>query len=825
MSEVERPSIARLRSQLSRAELVLFTGAGFSRGAMDREGRPLPTTAELKADLWDLCFPGDPMDGASTLGELYELAMHRKGPALRALLEERLSVDPDSLPEFYRLFFEFPWARVYTLNVDDVALAVTRRFDLARSIRLVAATGSGAAETARGGKPELEVVHLNGMIPAPLGDLTFSESQYAQRIANQEPWYARCAADLTSRATIFIGTELREVPLWQHMELRRRRSTGARDLRPTSILVTPTLTASRRELLRELRIEWFEGTAESFAREILEPLIPNAAQGLRFLQEQYQRSGRASIPLVIELAAERPDLDTDYLLGAEPHWSDFYMKRAAERADDEVLYESAKRILSGALPDTALAVTGTAGTGKSTALMRLALRLTAEGTPVLWVDRDSEAGPSLIRSRVRDSEGPLALAVDDADLFGRQLLGLLRDLVPSRKNFLFLVALRSTKVDDLADAVRRSKELSLLEHTVPNLTDGDIDGLVAVLDRHNRLGVLKGMTEVKRRKAFEAEAGRQLLVAMIQATSGLRFEEKAQEELTDLEGLQKYIYALIAVTSGSRLYLTRDEILLASSDAGDEAVTALDRLMARHVIVSQPPDYHYKARHRVIADLVVDKLRELDQLPDVLVGLAFAAASKVDPLQDRRHRAWRLLVRVINHKFLLKLLKVSDARAVFEEVENILSFDYHYWLQRGSLEVQAGDVRLADNFLSQARSIRPEDYRVETEYGYMLMRRAYEEPERTEALGLVGEGTRLLEGVIAMRGDDDPYPFHVLGSQGLAWVRRAGLDPTETRDSLQRFLCVVEDGLRRHPGRQDLRQLAEDIRHDYLMTAVRRGGS
>jgi tetratricopeptide (TPR) repeat protein len=526
---------------------------------------------------------------------------------------------------------------------------------------------------------------------------------------------------------------------------------------------------------------------------------------------------------VSELAAERPDLDTDYLLGAEPHWSDFFRDRAIQRTDDGVLYKRATQILTGALSKTALAVTGTAGNGKSTALMRLALRLTNDGVPVLWVDRDSEAAPSLIRSRVRNSEGPLVLAVDDADLFGRQLLGLLQDLVPSRKSFLFVIGVRSTKIDELAEAVDRVKEFTLLEHTVPNLTNEDIDGLIATLDRHNRLGILKGVSPGQRRRAFEAEAGRQLLVAMIQATSGRRFEEKAQEELTDLEGLQKYIYALVAVTSGSRLYMTRDEILLASGDAAEDAVAALDRLVARHVIVTHPPDYRYRARHRVVGDLVVDKLRELEQLQEVLTGLAFAAASKVDPRRDRYDRSWRLLVRVINHEFLIKLLKVHEARAVYEEVESLLSFDYHYWLQRGSLEVQVGDVRLAENFLGQARSIRPDDYRIETEYAYMLMRRAWEEPGRTEARELLREGMQILEGVIAARGTADPYPYHVLGSQGLAWVRRAGLDPTEARDSLQKLLTIAEEGLRRHPRRRDLQQLVEDIRREYLMTTVRRG--
>ena len=73
------------------------------------------------------------------------------------------------------------------------------------------------------GQPRLEVVHLNGVVPAAPELLTFSETQYAERIANQEPWYSRCVVDITCRPVVFIGTVLQESLFWQHMELRRKR--------------------------------------------------------------------------------------------------------------------------------------------------------------------------------------------------------------------------------------------------------------------------------------------------------------------------------------------------------------------------------------------------------------------------------------------------------------------------------------------------------------------------------------------------------------------------------------------------------------------------
>lgn len=811
-------TLQRLRAQASRGELVLFTGAGFSSAARDRSGNSLPSSRDLRQLLWRLCF-SEPFDENSTLGELYQVALNRHRAELEKLLATRLAVDPDTLPEFYRLYADFPWHLWYTLNVDDLPEAANRRFRPTREIRLLSAAVNTAVPVAPGNT--LDVAALNGTIHDDPDVLTFSETQYAKRVSRQEPLYARCVSDITARPVVFIGTDLREIPLWQHIELRKQRQHG-RDPRPTAILVTRELSLSRREVLDAFRIEWIEGTAESFASDVLEPLQGEAKIGFAFISRSLARTGLVNIPLVSELSAERPTLETEYLLGEEPHWSDVLTGRAIEREDDSLLLVQALSILSGERPSTTLALTGTAGTGKSTALMRLALTLSGKGVPVLWVGRDSQASPSQIRSRIREHEGPVALAIDDADLYGASLISLLRDLVADDRRILVVFAVRAAKLDEISLRLASSRDVTLLEHPVPNLTDSDIDALISTLDRHNRLGILKGKAHVERRHAFKEKAGRQLLVAMIEATSGERFEQKVFDELTELTGEHRYVYSCLCLASSLRHFLLKDEIQLASGDASGEALAALERLLARHMVGAPPPDYHYFARHRVIADLVVAKLGELRELTDVIAGVAFAAAAKVNSLLDRRDRNWRFLARVISHEYLRQILGVMEARKVYSRLENVLSFDYHYWLQRGSLEVEMGDVRLAENFLSQARSLAPDDYRVETAFAYMQIRKAADSPRAPASADLVQTAIDSLENVILVRGDQDPIPFHVLGSQGLAWSRRARDQMTreETRLFLGRLLETVKKGASKHPLERELKQLAGDLEKEILMTAV-----
>jgi len=50
----------------TRGEVILFTGAGFSFGAKDHSGRPIPSVllsvSDLKKEIWDLLYPGEAFD-------------------------------------------------------------------------------------------------------------------------------------------------------------------------------------------------------------------------------------------------------------------------------------------------------------------------------------------------------------------------------------------------------------------------------------------------------------------------------------------------------------------------------------------------------------------------------------------------------------------------------------------------------------------------------------------------------------------------------------------------------------------------------------------
>ncbi|MFL5957947.1 MAG: hypothetical protein ACJ756_10900, partial [Solirubrobacterales bacterium] len=124
---------ARLDSHVRQGRLILFTGAGFSLAASNAEGQRLPTVSDLTHELWSVAFPGEPYE-ESLLQDVYEAALLQAKRATVDLLRSRLTVDPGSLPAFYRTWFSLPWHRIYTVNVDDLAEAANRAFDLPRRL-------------------------------------------------------------------------------------------------------------------------------------------------------------------------------------------------------------------------------------------------------------------------------------------------------------------------------------------------------------------------------------------------------------------------------------------------------------------------------------------------------------------------------------------------------------------------------------------------------------------------------------------------------------------------------------------------------------------
>ena len=804
-------SLDVLRNRVASGEIVLFTGAGFSCDARAADGQVLPDSQELCKILWPIAFPGVPVDERSSLADIFDCAMSQSQKLVRETLEAYLRVDHASLPDFYSKWFSVPWARAYTLNIDDLEIAAERAFTLARPIKAVSASDPVPTFS-----HELTYVHLNGQ----LGDrqeITFSAPQYGRRLPGKDPWYATLAADILSRTVVFVGTTLDEPPLWQHLELRGRKARG-RELRPRSFLVTPSLSIARKQMLKSFNIDHIAMDARQFAEVVLADMEDAVASGHgRHSRVRLRDSHGPTVSSVSELRQETQEINLgQYLRGREPTFRDVSNGFAIQRSfEDEILSDTSM------LEPRVILVTGTAGTGKSTALLRLALSLDAAGKNVGWIDSATlEVGIPQMRDAIANS-GYDYVIIDDVDLFAAQAGPLLQATAKAQDAPRIIAAARSTR----AERFRLRDDLDSVDArfiVAPPLTDADIDALIGALGSAGLLGQLAGKTIGEQRTVFRNLAGRQLLVAMIEATSGRSFNDKIDDECSQLPQEQRLLYSVCALATRRRIGLEIDEILAAVGETSADQLERIDALK-RQYLLTTTSDGLLTVRHRVIAERVVSWLRKEGQLAQPLEGLLFAMAVRYLRERNTASRAFRLMVPLLNHQFMIEeIADVAAVRAIYESLSQVLADDFHFWLQRGSFELEGGDLNLAENYLNQARGIASEDYRVRTAWSYMSLRRAAELAQSGENgwRERAEEAMAELIDIIEARGNKESHAFHILGSQSLHYVRRAPLSFEERLRLLNSLRGILKRGVTLHNHSDDLRQLRDDIEKEYLLLAV-----
>jgi tetratricopeptide (TPR) repeat protein len=702
-----------------------------------------------------------------------------------------------------------PWFRYYTLNVDDMESAVQAAYALPRRVSAVSALT--APLPAFGA--DLLAVHLNGIV-GDCPQITFSHRQYGERTAHPDPWYQHLVSDLASHPILFVGTELDEPPLFQQIEMRRAKERRVRELRPGSYLVTPSMSVARKAMLEDFNVQLVEMTQEQFATEVLAALEVERRQGLAAITTRYSSPAPRLLQRVAELRSEADDGSSEFLLGREPRWSDITSGRAVKRRfEDDLATQIRDR-------DARVAIlTGTAGAGRSSTLMRLALRYDAEGKQVFWLSSQTDQLIHAIRVTVGDAK-PDVVMIDDADNFGTNTGRLLAQLSTNFPDVLVVASMRTTKYNRL-EIDQWLSSVEFLTYAVPHLEDDDIQLLIDALTTAGRLGALRGKTRREQADVFKQKAGRQLLVAMIEATSNERFEEKIERECRELSTESAFVYATVALATSLRTYLTKEEMLLASGEASNETLTIIDQLVVQRLLTFQRGN-EIRLRHRVIAEHAVDYYKAQGLLREPLIGLVWTMATKAHPDLPRHSREHKLLRTMMNHSFMMNLTDDRDTpRKAYDLIEDLQSANYHYYLQRGSYEVEIGDLDLAKNLLEQARNLAPTDYMVQTAWAYMTLKRAAMNAASVGASDQAREAFAELEDAIARRGKGDPYPYHVLGSQGLSWVRRAVLSSDEKGTLLGRLLQIVKEGMRYHPRQRELAQLFEDLEREYLSLAVR----
>lgn len=820
--------------RLGKNEVVLFLGAGFSSNATNLLGKPLPLSRQLAASIWDFLAYPDAFDDTS-LPDIYEALLRSGKPdtEIRPLLENHLLTS--EIPRIYDSLVRPFWYRVYTTNVDDLLQRLYRRNSAAPHLTVASFPQEELRERDQS-LSSLQAIFLNGILPCSPRDLTFSVRQYARRSGTSSPLYQAFLGDYSYYPTVFIGTELNEPLFWQHLEARESRQPGISEQRPKSFLISPRISPPKRVQLDALNVVPIEATVGQFlawldsisdelpAREdVLRETLPSVVAlferaGASRKTQALEEFGRCFhlVPTTFPTTSDR----SFFLLGATPRWEDIFRDLDAPRDITSSLFTTIDSLFADRPVLSVHALLGSAGCGKSTILRRLAVRLSQAGRLTFITNSEELPEPSVLAAALQQLPDRAVLLFDNAAI----ALGRVAEYVGACQHLptppLIIIASRLNDYDRRGAQLQRCIEVT--EHEVPHLSRPEIIGIIQVLERNGLLGPLQGLSDAQRIDEFEAreKAGKQLLVAMREATSGRGFNVIIENEFASLPSPEvKLMYLFVALATDAGYRLNPTHIIAASTLQPAETLHALSRTLKGIVLPTGPREDQLVLRHQVIASHIVDVAAPRTLLADAYKALVPILAAAITG-HSYRSSVFALFRELINHRVLFERFEanLAEARDIYEAVSWTLRSHAHFWLQYGLLELWYGHLEFAENYLRQAEALSPNSDYIQNSIGHLYLKQALAADSSTIAYHLRHEGSAILNRQMA--GDRSPYPYHIYCSQRLAFARTWLSDHVEKQAELEHLRETMTEALRQYPRSKMFQRLQSDLELEYLRLAL-----
>ncbi|MFC8196269.1 hypothetical protein ACFWBR_07330 [Streptomyces sp. NPDC060006] len=777
----EGPLLNDFYRHLSTGQMVLALVSGPDEdGAVDSD--------EFNRRLAEAAFGAMPRSEPA-LHETWAAARRRLTPEQLEQHLKALSVPPGHDEHTVFGLLRAPWSRLYDFTGSD-AVSVVRDARLADTVSLVDACQE--PPTVKRGALEVIAMHgrPQGGVPQDFGDAWSVPPTDARSL-----WFRRFRAELLTRPVLFLALSPSSPALWETLRMAGRAS-GEREF--PGFLVTPDGTGADRARLREAGLRHIRTTPAEFVRDRLRAGNQALTDGRRVLTEEYAgtRDG-VGIVRVSKLVDEAPAGTWEFLLGRDPTWGDIKDKNiVAQLALADVIEERAQSV-EGERQQMIL-VNGTAGSGKTTALMQVAYRLQKKGMNVGWVDRGASLSPREIEQQARSQHFD-AIFLDDVDMFTRRATSLMKSLSDDART-LVVAAIRVTARSEIdADFPAEGVDADRL------LSDKDLKKIIKVLDKSPVIGDFNQPRFLHQRVAKLRERCDQgLLAAMIEAVSGESLKEKVASEFQALKQPERVPYAVVSFSDSSLVFQQRGidaadlvEIVSHPDPPGRSHWDAVNELVDMKLLV-RTADGRLRCRQRTIADTLVQTVlrHRKDDLELVIAKLLLFYAGRSWHITDNQHRDRSAMIKLLNHNTLRDLgLTVEAVRRIYDGAHTFLSRDHHYWLQRAEYEAEQGRLDLATNHLAAAKGCPDgaDDRLVVTADAKVRLRRSMQVPADRTLIRAAVRAVRDLSQVATTYKKAAPHAFVVLARDGCRWLERCGeeLTPQEHVDAVG----LIRDGI------------------------------
>ncbi|MEH6504761.1 MAG: SIR2 family protein [Sulfitobacter litoralis] len=743
--------------------LILLLGAGASYDSLSKNGERVPQAEDMARQManemsWD--YDDEPL---STVYSAYKQA---DAARLENYFERRLTETNPS--KALLKIAKLPWSRIYTLNIDDCLEQALTRSGI-QKFKVF-----GRNDPLRETDPifnNLQVIKLNGDAKRVQDGFIFSPEEYGQSSARIPLWYGQLAQDYSNYTFVFIGTKLNE-PLFQHV-MAQMRSIQTRSPQ-LAYAITPTASPIERIHLQSIKIEHISGTIEDFSDWIdgklggsvtpwdlavgRRPELGKIGKN-RKLNEQQMRAFNSVIAVSPENLpkthfAGKEGSIREFYKGYKPNWKDILDEVPAELNATKSFVSN---IEQKSKSKGCVALIGPAGSGKTTLLMQAALTLSrSTETPIYYLREPVSDFMEVVHALEGVNSGTFYLFIDKADIMRDQIAQVL-----TSKEFynIRLVISESKSIWNRRLKIALHTNVSHIEE-INFISQTDATAILTKLEAFGPWTRLQKMNPKDRLREVFQKSGQQLLIGLMEATTGLGFTQIIRNDYANSGNKEHKDFLILVGLAGIH------KVTISSSVVGRAltylgSISDVNRLSSdvEGIVVSN--NGRLSSRHPVYVRKLFEQIVSTEAIEECLIALLKAFSDYEAPVVRSLGKQDGIVFKsIINHRFVKDMLRGDEAKIlnVYSTFETIFHTDGLYWLQYGLTLRGFGEHADALDKLKTAREAFNSPH-IEHAYAQQLMIIASKKTTWVDAEPLVLEAVSVFEKATELGWDRDYYPL------------------------------------------------------------------
>jgi len=712
-----------LIERVKSGRVVLFLGSGALYGASLSDGKEIPLGDGLR-DLLSVKFLG----GEFKQDSLAHVSAMASSATSISDVQQFIANHFESLTpaKFHFKIPLFNWRAIFTTNYDRLVEKCYEGSEGTRQKINTILSNHDPIDNTRNSADNVPFLKLHGCVTRtndPSLPMILTVDQYNNCMENRNRLFSHLYELAYENTIVFVGHSLQDANIRSVLlALEKEAKHGQRHY-----LLKPRIMDLERDFWAEKRITALDMTFEAFLNEVdsdidantrvLSSVVSGSSHPIqKFLNSKHAPSEELvgflqnTVELVTNSIAYEPTDTKAFFKGADLGWGPIVEGVSITRAAQSEVFESALNKAQAERGSTTefYVLKGEAGSGKTVLLRHLALQTATESLGVtLWVRQDAVPDVSLIEELSAKTQERIFLFWDNASLNVIEMCRLIAKLKDKKLNVTVLTAERYNEWNVRCNEL---DELLTEKYSLRYLSEGEISNLVDALEKFDSLGPnLIRKTKEERCKEFKDIHGRQLLVALHEATMGEPFEDIIFSEYSNIEPESaRNIYLTVCVLNRFRVPVRAGLISRIHDVSFDNFRDIFYRPLEKVVISIGEglQDVKYTARHPEIAEIV---FRRALQKPEDRYREYINILSKLNISFSSDNQSYRLMIKAKSLKDLFS--SHQDVEAIYKHAHDVFGDDSYLLQQMANYERMRpnGSFDRAVQLLNTAKEIAPND--------------------------------------------------------------------------------------------------------------------